>query len=62
MKSFAQLTEQEILAPAISSEEEDGRTYAAFAEALRDEHPDTAQVFSDMAAEETIAAGLCRYR
>jgi rubrerythrin len=52
MKSFEELTEQEILALAISSEEEDGRTYADFAEGLREEHPDTARVFSDMAAEE----------
>jgi rubrerythrin len=52
MKSFDQLTEQEILALAISSEEEDGRIYADFADGLRPEHPDTAQVFSDMAAEE----------
>jgi hypothetical protein len=52
MKSFDQLTEQEILALAISSEEEDGRTYADFAEGLREEHPDTAEIFSDMATEE----------
>jgi rubrerythrin len=52
MKSFDQLTEPEILALAISSEEEDGRIYADFAEGLRDDHPDTARVFSDMAAEE----------
>ena len=52
MKSFEGLTEQEILALAISSEEEDGRTYADFAEGLRGENPDTANVFSDMAAEE----------
>jgi rubrerythrin len=52
MKSFDQLAEPEILALAISSEEEDGRIYADFAEGLREDHPDTAQVFSDMAAEE----------
>lgn len=52
MKSFDQLTEPEILALAISSEEEDGRIYADFAEGLREDHPSTAQVFSDMAAEE----------
>jgi rubrerythrin len=52
MKSFDQLTEPEILALAISSEEEDGRIYADFAEGLREDHPNTAQVFSDMAAEE----------
>jgi rubrerythrin len=52
MKSFNDLTQPEILALAISSEEEDGRIYADFAEGLRDHHPDTAHVFSDMAAEE----------
>jgi erythrin-vacuolar iron transport family protein len=52
MKSFDQLTEPEILALAISSEEEDGRIYADFAEGLREDHPSTAQVFADMAAEE----------
>ena len=52
MKSFNQLTEQEILALAISSEEKDGRIYVDFAEGLREEHPDTAKVFFDMAAEE----------
>ena len=32
MKSFDELTEPEILALAVSSEEEDGRIYADFAE------------------------------
>lgn len=52
MKPFSQLSQPEILALAISSEEEDGRIYADFAEGLRDTHPDTAQIFSDMAKEE----------
>ena len=52
MRSFDDLEQQEILALAFSSEEEDGRIYADFAEGLRDGHPDTASVFSDMAAEE----------
>ena len=52
MKPFNDLTQPEILALAISSEEEDGRIYADFAEGLREHHPDTAHVFSDMAAEE----------
>lgn len=52
MKTFDQLTEREILALAISSEEEDGRIYADFADGLRTDHPDTAQIFADMAAEE----------
>ena len=52
MKSFDDLTEPEILALAISSEEEDGRIYADFAQGLEEDHPDTAKVFTDMAAEE----------
>jgi rubrerythrin len=52
MRSFDQLTERDILALAISSEEEDGRIYADFAHGLRENYPDTARVFSDMAAEE----------
>src|SRR3984885_14864020 len=52
MRPLNELSQPEILALAISSEEEDGRIYADFAEGLRDHHPDTAHVFSDMAAEE----------
>jgi rubrerythrin len=52
MKTLVQLSPPEILALAISSEEEDGRTYNDFAEGLRAEHPDTSRIFSDMAAEE----------
>ena len=39
MKKFIDLSEQEILALAISLEEEDERIYADFADALRDEYP-----------------------
>src|ERR1700733_7542184 len=52
MRPLNELSQPEILALAISSEEEDGRIYADFAEGLREHHPDTAYVFSDMAAEE----------
>ena len=52
MKSFNDLTEREILALAISREEEDGRIFADFAEGLRDDYPASAHVFTDMAAEE----------
>ena len=45
MKKFDSLTEQEILALAISLEEEDERVYADFAEGLRDSFPATAAVF-----------------
>ncbi len=53
MRTFTDLDEKEILALAISSEEEDGRIYADFAESLREEYPDSAKVFDDMAAEES---------
>jgi rubrerythrin len=53
MRPFTSLTEREILALAISSEEEDGRIYADFAESLREEYPDSARVFDDMAEEES---------
>jgi rubrerythrin len=53
MKRFADLTEQEILALAISNEEEDSRIYHGFAEGLREQYPDSAKVFVEMGAEET---------
>jgi rubrerythrin len=53
MRNFSELDEREILALAITAEEEDGRIYADMAEGLRDTYPDTARVFTDMAAEES---------
>ena len=52
MKNFADLTEREVLAVAISSEEEDSRIYMSFAEDLAARYPDTAKVFEEMAEEE----------
>ncbi len=52
MKSFSDLTEQEILALAISSEEDDARAYGMFANELMQSYPASAKVFLDMAAEE----------
>ncbi len=52
LKNFPDLTQREILAIAISSEEEDSRIYTSFAEELADRYPATAQVFREMAAEE----------
>ncbi|MEJ0093361.1 MAG: iron exporter MbfA [Methylocella sp.] len=52
MKGFSELTEREILALAISSEEEDGRIYSDIAEMLRDDYPDSAKMFVDMSEEE----------
>jgi rubrerythrin len=53
MRTVSDLNEREILALAISSEEEDGRIYMDFAESLRDQYPDSAKLFDDMAAEES---------
>lgn len=47
------LSEQEILALAISSEEDDGRIYLAYADALRAQYPHSAKVFEEMAEEES---------
>src|SRR5260370_20046537 len=52
LKKFKELTEKEILAIAIAAEEEDGRIYGEFADALRDEYPSTAQMFEEMRQEE----------
>lgn len=51
-KRFADLTEQEVLALAISSEEDDARIYRQYAERLREEFPASANVFDGMAEEE----------
>ena len=51
-RRFSDLSEQEILALAISSEEDDGRIYRSYADMLRDDYPDTAKIFEGMAAEE----------
>jgi rubrerythrin len=52
VKRFAELTEQEILALAITNEEEDSRIYRGFAEGLRAQYPASAKVFDEMAEEE----------
>ena len=51
-RKFSDLTEQEILALAISSEEDDAQIYRLYAERLRKDFPDSALVFDGMAAEE----------
>lgn len=51
-KRFADLTEQEVLALAISSEEDDARIYRQYAERLRADYPASAKVFDGMAEEE----------
>lgn len=52
MKRFADLTEAEILALAISNEEEDARIYLQFANRVKADYPATAQMFERMAEEE----------
>jgi rubrerythrin len=52
-KNFSDLTEREILALAISLEEEDERVYNEFAEGLKENFPDSAKMFNAMAAEES---------
>jgi rubrerythrin len=53
MKKFHDLTEREVLALAISLEEEDERVYADFAEGLRQDYPASAQMFEGMREEES---------
>ncbi len=51
-RRFSELSEQEIIALAVSSEEDDARIYRSYAELLRAEFPDSARMFDGMAEEE----------
>ena len=51
-RRFTDLSEQEVLALAISSEEDDARIYETYAERLRAGFPQSAKLFDEMAAEE----------
>ncbi len=53
MRSFESLTAREILALAISLEEEDERIYADYAEELKEDFPATASMFAGMREEES---------
>jgi rubrerythrin len=53
MRTFDSLSEREILALAISLEEEDERIYADFADGLRQDFPASAAVFDGMRGEES---------
>jgi rubrerythrin len=53
MKKFESLTDQEVLALAISLEEEDERVYADFAEGVRQDYPASAAMFEAMRQEES---------
>jgi erythrin-vacuolar iron transport family protein len=52
MKTFENMTEQEILALAISLEEEDARIYEDFADGLQADYPEQAAKFRTMRREE----------
>jgi rubrerythrin len=52
MRSFRSLSEQEVLALAISQEEEDARIYADLAVTLRPKYPDLADQFRTLQSEE----------
>ena len=65
MRNFDDLSEREILALAISNEEEDARIFADFADGLHDDFPASAKVFDEMAAEENgpdagLSTSSCR--
>ena len=51
-RRFSDLSEQEVLALAVSSEEDDARIYRSFAERLRVDYPASAALFDGMAVEE----------
>lgn len=53
-RSFKSLSEKEILALAISSEEDDARIYRAYADGLRDDFAASAEIFDRMAEEENL--------
>jgi len=51
-RRFSDLSEQDVLALAISSEEDDARIYRTYGQMLRADYPASAQVFDAMAVEE----------
>jgi rubrerythrin len=51
-RRFRDLSEQEVLALAIASEEDDARIYRSYGERLRKDYPASAALFDGMAAEE----------
>src|SRR6266853_186456 len=52
MRSFESLTEREILALAISLEEQDARIYEDFADGLKENYPAQAQQFGQLRRDE----------
>jgi len=59
VKNFADLTEREVLAVAISSEEEDSLIYMSFAEDLAERYPDSAKVFERWPRRNAATAIAC---
>lgn len=51
-KPFSRLSEKEVLALAIASEEDDARIYATYADRLRKDYPASAAMFDEMVEEE----------
>ena len=65
-RSFESLSDEEILALAISAEEDDARIYRSYADGLREDYPASAEVFDRMAEEENLhrqsVIDLCKQR
>jgi erythrin-vacuolar iron transport family protein len=57
MRNFSELDEREVLALAISLEEDHGRIYAEYAHGLAETFPASAKVFTEMAHEESVHRG-----
>ena len=57
-RPFSSLSEEEILALAIASEEEDARIYLGYADGLKGQYPASAKVFEDMAEVEQTHKNL----
>ena len=55
-KAFSELSEREILALAISLEEDDARIYGDYADRLKADYPDTAKMLKIMQDEELVHA------
>jgi len=53
MRNFSELSEQEVLALAISLEEDDELTYLNFAEYLKETYPNSEKIFRAMSKEES---------
>jgi rubrerythrin len=51
-RKFSQLSDQEVLALAISAEEDDARIFRGFASRVREDYPASAAIFDEMADEE----------